>query len=269
MKLKIMTINLRFDKPDKDESAWAVRRSAVAAQIRHYDPDIIGTQEGLAHQLLDLHRLLPEYQSVGGDREAKGTQERCAIFFRSPKFHCVATGDFWLSETPDRPGSMTPHWENPVPRMATWGVFAAGESEQKVAVCNTHLDYHSDRARKLGAQLIRDRLATLEVENIDNLQQTALFFITGDFNAEPGSPPRETLGGKLGDRADAPQLRDALADVELDRQQSFHDFTGNAFAAVDTIYYDARLTLQQATVDAEKWEGVWPSDHYPAIAQFK
>ncbi|MGK7902236.1 MAG: hypothetical protein AB4352_12650 [Hormoscilla sp.] len=49
--------------------AWTVRRDAVVLQA---EPDLIGTQEGQAHQLLDRHRLLPEYQSVGGDRLLNG-----------------------------------------------------------------------------------------------------------------------------------------------------------------------------------------------------
>ena len=40
------------------------------AIVKQAGPDIIGTQEGQGHQLLDLHRLLPEYQSIGGDRLA-------------------------------------------------------------------------------------------------------------------------------------------------------------------------------------------------------
>jgi endonuclease/exonuclease/phosphatase family metal-dependent hydrolase len=67
MEIKVMSFNLRYDKPDPGENAWTVRKEAAASLISHYAPDIIGTQEGKAHQLLDLHRLLPDYQSLGGD----------------------------------------------------------------------------------------------------------------------------------------------------------------------------------------------------------
>jgi endonuclease/exonuclease/phosphatase family metal-dependent hydrolase len=72
MELKVMSFNLRYDKPDLGKNAWTVRKDAVAALIAHYAPDIIGTQEGKAHQLLDLHRLLPDYQSIGYDRTGTG-----------------------------------------------------------------------------------------------------------------------------------------------------------------------------------------------------
>ena len=74
-----MSFNIRYDKPDPDERNWRVRREAVAALIAHYSPDIIGTQEARANQLLDLHRLLPKYQSLGSDRRGTGLDENCAI----------------------------------------------------------------------------------------------------------------------------------------------------------------------------------------------
>lgn len=83
--MKIMTFNLRYDKPDLGNNAWTVRKDAVAHLIAAHAPDIIGTQEGKAHQLLDLHRLLPDYQSVGYDRTGTGIDEYCAIFYRDRK----------------------------------------------------------------------------------------------------------------------------------------------------------------------------------------
>lgn len=83
MKIRVMTFNLRYDKPDLGNCAWKVRKDAVASLITAYAPDLIGTQEGKAHQILDLHRLLPNYQSVGSDRTDTGIDEYCAIFYRS------------------------------------------------------------------------------------------------------------------------------------------------------------------------------------------
>lgn len=271
MKLKIMTINLRYDKPDSGENAWTVRRKALAALIFHYVPDVIGTQEGLPHQLLDLHRLLPSYQSVGGDRSGTGTDQHCAIFYRKQRLHCLATGDFWLSETPDTPGSVTEEWGNPVPRIATWAVLGLVDGNSKITVFNTHLDYHSASARERSAPLICDRLSTLEIEDVENLREQSFFFVMGDFNAEPGEPPRETFS-HLRERSphpNVPHLKDALANVELEGQKSLHEFSGNAFVAVDTIYYDDRWTMREVKIDSNRWKGVWPSDHFPVVAEFE
>jgi endonuclease/exonuclease/phosphatase family metal-dependent hydrolase len=80
MKIRVMSFNWRYDKPDLGNFAGKVRKEAVASVINAYAPDLIGTQEGLAHQILDLHRLLPDYQTVGADLTDTGIVEHCAIF---------------------------------------------------------------------------------------------------------------------------------------------------------------------------------------------
>ncbi len=258
MDLVIITFNLRFDKPDLNEYNWRRRKEAIASLIRHYQPDLIGTQEGKAHQLLDLHRLLPSYQSIGGDRSGTGNDEHCAIFYHLPRWKCLETGDFYLSETPTIAGSITPAWGNPQPRMTSWGKFISLEQEQEIILFNTHLDYRSAKARELGAQLICDRLEALSNENV-------YFFLTGDFNAAPESLPREKFKQSL---AHGIQLKDVLANRELTQQMTYHEFTGEAFDAVDTIYYDSRVRLTKATIDSSKPGEILPSDHFPVIANF-
>ncbi|HBB33786.1 MAG TPA: endonuclease/exonuclease/phosphatase [Cyanobacteria bacterium UBA8803] len=258
MQLKLMTLNLRHDKPDPGKNAWTVRKEAVAAIITYHAPDIIGTQEGKAQQLLDLHRLLPDYQSIGGDRTGTNTGEYCAIFYRQDRLKCRDRGDFFLSDTPDVPGSISPNWGNPLPRMTSWAVFAVKGESKTVTCFNTHLDYKSAKARELGAKLICDRLTRLQPED-------TYLFLTGDFNAEPSSLPREIFSPPL---PNGLTLRDALAEVTLEHQLSFHNFTGQPFAAVDTIYYDSQVNLQQVKVDNSQWQGIWPSDHFPVIADF-
>lgn len=254
-----MTFNLRYDKPDPGNNAWRVRRQAVAAIISQSAPDVIGTQEGKAHQLLDLHRLLPDYQSVGGDRAGNGTDERCAIFYRQERLSCLEAGDFWLSNTPDIPGSISQDWGNPLPRMVSWAIFAIRGEAKKVVIFNTHLDYQSDRARELSAHSICDRLGTLNVTD-------SLLFLTGDFNDHPGTVARQSFLNPL---TNGVQLLDALAGVEFHRQLTFHDFTGKAFAAIDTIYYDSRITQLRIKVEASQCQGIWPSDHFPVLAEFE
>lgn len=267
MNITVMSFNLRYDKPDAGNYAWTVRKDAVAALFTHHAPDIIGTQEAKAHQLLDLHRLLPDYQSVGHDRTGTDTNEYCAIFYRPERLRCLATDDFFLSDTPEIPGSISPNWGNPLPRMATWAVFAVAGEEKTIIVVNTHLDYNSAKARELGVMLIRDQAYALrQADHIGHLELTdSYLLITGDFNAAPGTVPREALLTPL---PNGLQLYDALGGVELKYQMSFHDFTGKAFDAVDTIYYDSRLRLQNVKLDIEAWQDIFPSDHFPVIAEF-
>lgn len=259
MKISVMSLNLRYDKPDLGNHAWAIRKDAVGSLITDHASDIIGTQEGKAHQILDLHRLLPDYQSVGYDRTGKGIDEYCAIFYRPARLRCLASGDFCLSETPEIAGSMSADWGNSLPRMVSWAVFAVADVAQKLTVFNTHLDYKSARARELGMRLICDRLKSLDITQ-------SYVLLTGDFNAAPGTPPRDALKQSLANQL---LLQDALLNVELQEQLSFHDFTGKAFAAVDTIYYDSRLSLGNVKVETGQWQDIFPSDHFPVIADFE
>ncbi|OIP70545.1 MAG: endonuclease/exonuclease/phosphatase [Oscillatoriales cyanobacterium CG2_30_40_61] len=256
--MKIITLNLRYDKPDQGNNDWNFRRYAIAKLIEKHNPDIIGTQEGKAHQILDLHRLLPQYQSIGTDQMGNGTGEHCAIFYQTKKFQCIESKDFWLSDTPNLVGSIGSDWGNTAPKCVSCGVFFSRETQQQITVFNTHLDYYSHQSRKLSIPLIQKHLNQVNPEN-------SLLILTGDFNAEPDSEERNALLKPLSNQI---QLLDSLSDISLESQQTFHNFTGEAIAAVDTIYYDHRLLLKSVTIDVNQINDIWPSDHFPVIAEF-
>ena len=46
-KLRLMTYNIRLDVASDGVNAWPNRRDDLAAQVLFYNPDILGTQEGL------------------------------------------------------------------------------------------------------------------------------------------------------------------------------------------------------------------------------
>ncbi len=254
MQIKVMSFNILYDKPTANYT-WQDRHQAVAALISAYKPDIIGTQECKPHQLFDLLQLLPEYQSIGGDRTGTGTDEYCAIFYRYNQFKCLSTGDFYLSETPTIPGSITSSWGNPLPRMVTWAVLATALGN--ITVFNTHLDYKSARSRELSAKLICDYIT-----NIINIEKSFVL-LTGDFNANPQEIPRQIFNNFTINNV---KIIDALAKVQLNHQNTFHNFSGTAFDAVDTIYYDSRLQLDEVKIENNQWQGIWPSDHFPVVA---
>ncbi|ERN41574.1 metal-dependent hydrolase [Rubidibacter lacunae KORDI 51-2] len=259
MQLTIASFNLRHDRPDPDDRDWRVRCPAVVALLKHHRPDAIGTQEGKANQLLDLHRMLPEYQSVGCDRANTGKDEHCAIFFRRDRLRCLSATDFALSDTPDAIGSMTSSWSTRMPRMATLATFALNRFDGRIVFCNTHLDHESEIARKNGAALIRDRLAS-------HTDARDFWLLSGDFNDEPESAPRATfLEPFSGDR----RLDDAIASLPPPRQKSMHRYTGIGDTAIDTIYYDNRWQLTSAWVENKRWLDLLPSDHFPVFAKFE
>ncbi|TAF11039.1 MAG: endonuclease/exonuclease/phosphatase family protein [Nostocales cyanobacterium] len=250
MKITVMSFNLRYDKPDPGMHQWKKRVGAIASVIQYYKPDLLGTQEGKPHQLRDLQALLPDYKFIGGDRTGTGQGEHCAVFYNSQLLKLQQTKDFYLSDTPDIPGSIT--WETRLPRMATWANFVVGNPSISLTIINTHLDHESAKARELGAALVSLRL--MEFPSEDYL------LLTGDFNANPNTLARIIL-------ADNHKIQDALATLSLEQQKTFHEFTGEAGNAIDTIYCDRRLQIEQVIIDRQQWEGVWPSDHFPVIVK--
>ncbi len=260
MVIKIITFNIRYDKPDPKNYAWEVRKNAVASLISEDSPDIIGTQEVKVNQLLDLQQLLPNYYSLGGDRSGTGNDEHCAIFYNKNKLNCLDHGDFWLSEKPDIPGSVTPSWGNHLPRIASWARFDIVEENQQILVVNTHLDYDSKKSRELGSKLIRDILQTEKLN-----PNKSLIFVTADFNDNPGSITRNTFLNPLGNGL---RLLDTLSNLKLNEQMTYNNFTDQAFLPIDTIYYDSRLNLHSVKVEKKKYNGILPSDHFPVVAEF-
>jgi endonuclease/exonuclease/phosphatase family metal-dependent hydrolase len=75
-----MTYNLKYASPTFKPS-WEVRREMQVDLIRKYNPDIIGTQEGLREQVDYLMDHLPEYVVIGEGRKGGDDDERMAIFF--------------------------------------------------------------------------------------------------------------------------------------------------------------------------------------------
>jgi mRNA deadenylase 3'-5' endonuclease subunit Ccr4 len=59
--IKVMTYNIRYDTPQDSVNQWPKRADKVYALIKKYDPDLIGLQEVMHHQLMDLLQNLPAY----------------------------------------------------------------------------------------------------------------------------------------------------------------------------------------------------------------
>ena len=49
--IKAMSFNIRLDAASDGENRWDVRKNRVAGLMQYYEPDFIGAQEVLHHQL--------------------------------------------------------------------------------------------------------------------------------------------------------------------------------------------------------------------------
>ena len=80
-----MTYNIRYDNPNDGENNWHNRKETLVNQILFYKPDIIGTQEGLEHQIHYINDNLKSYKYVSiarADVKEGGKGEYSAVFLQ-------------------------------------------------------------------------------------------------------------------------------------------------------------------------------------------
>src|SRR3546814_17199168 len=99
--------------------------------------------------------------------------------YRTDRFTLLASGTFWLSQTPDRPGK---GWDAAYPRIASWARLRDRTASQTLLVVNTHFDHVGQVARVESAKLIRRWIG-------DHRQPGDAVVLLGDFNSPTDSPP--------------------------------------------------------------------------------
>ncbi len=195
-KITVETWNIRQDNPGDGPHAWPKRSADVIEHLRKGGVDVISLQEVLPQQLAAIRNGLPEYAVFARSRERDANRgEAVPILWRRDRWRLddANAGHFWLSETPEVPGSMS--WKTACTRMATVvrllpiGVDGVADaSRSPIWVCSVHLDHRSAEARLEGARLIVRRLAGITADHSGEP-----VVVMGDFNATPGSPPIEAL----------------------------------------------------------------------------
>jgi endonuclease/exonuclease/phosphatase family metal-dependent hydrolase len=256
----VLTFNIRYAAADDGPNAWELRRDLAIETIRTHDADVLGLQEVLASQAAELRAALPEYGFVGVGRDDGAMQgEFVPVFFKRKRFELVDYGHFWLSEHPDRPGSVG--WDAALPRMATWVRLRFKDAPlAEITVVNVHFDHRGPRARCESARILR-RLA----ESLGGQPLVVL----GDFNCPPGSEPHWIL---TEERSHPTALRDAwiaLGNTEADAG-TYHAFTGTAREGrVDWILISRRCEVVDAAIDRTQRGGRYPSDHFPVMATLR
>jgi endonuclease/exonuclease/phosphatase family metal-dependent hydrolase len=258
--LRVMSFNLRYDTPSDGPNAWPLRRDWVAALIRFHAADVVGVQEALAGMLADLDSRLPGFARVGvGRADGRAGGEFSAILYRTDRLELLDSGTFWLSPTPEVPGSKG--WDAAIERVATWARFRDRRTACRHLHLNTHFDHVGEEARRESARLIRVRLADLA----DGLPVV----VTGDLNTEPSSVPyrvftRDTIAGAI-----AP-LRDAY-DASRDGHYG-PTSTWTAFRAIepgrriDYVMVSGSIPVLAHGIIPDSWDGRFPSDHLPVLA---
>ncbi|NUP15560.1 MAG: endonuclease/exonuclease/phosphatase family protein [Streptomyces sp.] len=252
--LQAMSFNLRFASTTEPNS-WTVRRPVMRELLRREAPHVIGTQEGVFSQLLDIDADLgPRYDWIGTGRLHGSRDESMAVFYDSHRLRPTEYDHFWLSDAPDVIGSNT--WGAAFPRMVTWVRFRdLADGGREFYVLNTHFDHVSQFARVRSARLIAERIAGFD--------RSLPVVVTGDFNvaAHKNAVYDTLLGSGLVDTWDSARERSAL-------YGTFHGYKplkpdGDR---IDWILSTPGVTAHRAVINTFAEDGQFPSDHLPVQA---
>jgi len=261
--MRAMSFNIRFDNPDDGPDAWPHRKDFVASMFRFHQNDLVGTQEGLINQLEDLDEMLSEFTWVGVGRDAGDERgEFCAIYYRTDRFNLIEDGTFWLSETPDEPGSQG--WDAALPRIVTWARLFDKKNDQAFIVFNTHFDHRGEEARRQSSKLILEKIGELAGEDP--------VIVMGDLNAVEEQDPYKILA-----EAVRGPFEIELFDGFYHSKFGHHGPTStwNAFERIypdrriDYIFADPNFRIIQHGILADIRDGRFPSDHLPVVADLE
>lgn len=255
--VKVMSFNIRMDNKGDGDNQWTNRKDFACRLVHFYQPDLIGTQEVLHHQLMDMKQRLPDYGVAGVGREdGKEKGEYSAVFYKKGRFELLENNTFWLSEQPEAVGKKG--WDAACERVVTWAKLRDKLSGQVFYFFNTHFDHMGQVARHESALLLKGRVAEISGKYP--------VIVTGDFNAEPDSEVVQLLT----DLSDSKHFADSrrMAGFRYGPEYSFHDYGRLPIAERKMIDYVFTRNIKKVLISAilTDTEGVlFVSDHYPLL----
>ncbi|QRW15092.1 hypothetical protein RhiLY_14091 [Ceratobasidium sp. AG-Ba] len=253
MELKIASFNIRYDTqalnlvpvgrepvgttypglqsgvnvsgPEWGERPWYQRRGPLADQVIWENPGVIGFQEVLWNQIGDLAVLLgDEWDWVGVCRNDGARQgEAVPIFWRKDIASLKNVEHFWLSSTPDKPGSVG--WDAGQTRMATLAEFTTVKDAVPFYVFNTHYDERGMQSRTESSKLILKHVDQLVAKALSTSGSPPLVFLVGDLNSPDTEEGYRTLTGwryASNKNSDPPQQSLAGGTTFLDSRHELH-----------------------------------------------
>ncbi len=256
--IKVATFNIKFASLDNSPTAWPTRKAALLKQINQLNPDIIGMQEVLLVQYNDILAAKDGYAFVGCARDnGRLNGEFSPILYNTERFTLSDSGTFWLSETPEIPGSVS--WDSACTRICSWARFIDKKTDKAFYFYNTHLDHQSEQARINGLKLILTRISQRTYNNEP-------FILTGDFNCTPDS---EAITFVLNPDDKSTAMLNTFDAINQQAQEvsTFNGFRDNYNKGIiDYIMVSGNWQINDAGIDERKIDNSFASDHFPVWA---
>jgi endonuclease/exonuclease/phosphatase family metal-dependent hydrolase len=260
--IRVMSYNVRTSGAKDGENAWDKRIAYFAVPIRRFDPTLMGFQEVRENQYEEIKAQFKEYEFSGVARDdGKRKGEWSLIGFRKDRFTAVKSGDFWLSEQPDVPGSKS--WDAALTRICSWVRLRENATGRELVYANTHFDHKGVIARREASRVLSVRLSKIAAG--------VPAILTGDLNVNEDNPAYAMLVRPA--TAGAIRLIDSYREVHPLRspeEASFHGFKGGVQGSrIDFIFHTDHFVAVSSDIDRSAIHGRYPSDHYPVMAVLK
>ena len=247
----IATYNIRYNNPGDSLNAWSHRKENVKALIRFHDFDIFGTQEGLIDQMNGISEMEAYARTGHGRDDGKEAGEHSAIFYKKDRFKLIESGDFWLSETPEKPGK---GWDAKCcNRICSWGKFQDIQTKKIFYFFSVHFDHQGIVARKESGKLM--------VKKIQEIAKNAPVICVGDFNSTPETEQIQAMQTILNDSYKVTQ------DPPYGPVGTFNAFKFDAPMKhrIDYIFVSKGIKVLKYGVLTDAKDQRYPSDHQPVM----
>ena len=247
--IKVMSFNMRTQVKEDGVNQFRARKDRILSMLEQEDPDIIGFQEVTDEMRAWLRMALGgKYTVIGCGRMEDYTGESVAIALRNGDFELISLIPFWLSDTPDVPGSRYEDAEQSRwPRISVFATVKHIDTDEPFCVLNTHLDHMGARARYLGMKQNAEYIS----------KEKNAFIYMGDMNASPEKPEIKVFFEVAGAGA-------VEATAELGG--TFHDFGRRENKSkIDYIFTNGK-SHDAYIVSDEGADGLYYSDHHAVCA---
>ncbi len=249
---KASTYNIRYDaSADKTSgNSWDTRKQALVDLIKRHGFDIIGTQEGMNRQMIELKKMMPGFDYINYPYGGKADYHNSGIVYRTSMFEVMDTGTFWFSETPDIPSI---GWDATDRRICLWGKFKHKPSGKEFYYFNVHFYWKLEEARRASGPLL--------VKKIKEIAKGYPAICVGDFNSEPETSQIKAIKAYLHDSYDL--SGNGRKGVE---NTAFHGgvFHGDPIFRIDYIFVSDSIKVQDYEVYSDIYnQDRYPSDHLP------
>ena len=257
--LNIATYNIRNENrgDSLQGNAWSKRLPVICELVRYHDFDVWGAQEVLHKQMIDVQKILNDYNHVGVGRDDGVTKgEYASIFYKKDRFTNLKSGHFWLSTDTEKPNK---GWDAALPRICTWVRLQETGTNRTFWFFNLHFDHIGVEARRESAKLVLKKI----IEMCGNEP----VILVGDFNVDQRNESYALLqnSGRLFDSYEKTKIRYA-------QTGTFNGFNpnGNSDSRIDHIFVSSHFDVIRYGILTDSYRDETsirlPSDHFPVKA---